>query len=931
MLTYLHTTERAIEMTPKDANTFWLSLTLAAAWLLAAGGAPAQDAQNRQIRSIQLRAYPDRYLIQIRMDQPEDPLVTPPPGPGVPLRVEIARADFAPSLRPGPPSNALIKGFTIRPSSAGLVTMDFELATHRVDATDWIMRDGDEGYVIIKLKPRPGVTLPPDTQLAADHRTSRPHVSIPKIPTTGTATASSTLALPAPHSPAVETTPRLTPAQVLPTGPPALPGRGEIRPPSLQDLETADFFPYHLATGLQFQRAEDFQQAYREKRFADAVEIGTQALEALQPRSSLSALLYLLAECRHQLALQKEKDPDPLTTADWPAALNHWRQARLFTPDSPLRPFADYRLSQVYGRMRDPVRRKAILDRLVKENTLPEMPQVLFEYGEALRDCAAQSFSPDDYLERAAWAFENYVQRYPRSERRGEALMRLGDCRYWLAELAREAGAPADHRMQLAYDAYTEALKTYRFPSVEAQARYALAAHRVGAINLFDPSAKQHLDSVRNTPDAASMLAYGRYAEKAGERLQALQAYNRVVTSSFLNASPRQVRGARLALARLSREDLERGGLTPAIRYKDYTDALETLKELASQSKILEQRHEVQAEQARHHLLRGENVEAIDLIGSLLESQALPPDLGRDLGARIWEVLPGVMGHFHQAGDPMLALRVYRTFGAYLENHPKRDAVLLTCARILAESRLPKEALEALDQIRPDGGLDEGERARAEFLRRELNLDPADTDVYKREAPALLDLRNDDMSRARVLRRLAEIYSGEGHPAYAAQLYLQGAGLEALPWRETAGCFADAARQYEKAMVFSKAFTTCWQGIRALEKSGVSPADASQWMGDFLMGMGENAEKMGDHEQATKAYSQYLSHYPEGLHARSARYLLARTYEQTDRLPEARAEYEELAKAASDDPFWRGIAEASSKQLDWRMDILAPEQGEKLP
>lgn len=911
--------------------------------ILLASAAHAQQTQNRQILDIRLQAFPktfphEYYRIVIRMDKAVEPLITPPQ-PGRPLRLEIGGADYAPTLRPSPASNALIRGVSLEPSGSGLVTILFELASPRVDITDYIIR-GEE-LIILKLKPRPGVEIAPEVPsptlpaaapgveqrvaaaptLARAAATPPPPPALPAAPPAKVA-SSATLALPLLVSDFSTAT-----ATSIPTALLALPAEKPVEGPSFEELAKTDFFPVQSVTSgtLRFRGAEEMFAAYLSKQYDKAIEIGMSAVGKRQPLSSLEALLALLGECKYQKALAFDQDPKPETVPDWTDVLGVFLQARIECEGSALRPFLDYRLSQIYGALGNMAARQATLARLVRDRELPQMPQVLRDYGESLVLMANKSpHSAEDYLPEARRAFDAFLERYPDNLDNDRIRYFLGDVYYQLGKAARMSGGDGEKYDREAFNLIQKAKETLKLTNLEIDAHYALAAHRIGNTDLTrsdSPGYAYFRELAHNSQDPGFMLEYAHMQAQGGNKAEALYAYDRVSENLLMKPEPSQeeVVAARLALARMAYQDVLAGGLNSEILNSSYRNSIAVFDDILARVVDASERQDILYEKALHLLALGREAEALDFILTQLERKTLKPEQSADLGNRVWQILPEAMERFRQQGDPLLAVRVYNAFGDLLrEDHPRRNEALLACARVLIEMGLDDKAREAIQKVDSYANLSERQRTGAELLKRELSLNPeTDPEQFKREAPDLLGSNNDDSSRARILRRLAGIYSKEGQHAYAAQLYLQGCVYDTLPWQRVAAFYTDAATEYEQALIYSKAFTTHWQGIRAIEKAGVAPAQAGEWMGNFLMGMGENAQKMGDHAQAALAYEQYLKNFPQGPKAESALYFLAQAYEAENRRKDAIAKYDELAKVAQAGSFWSDVAQKSASQLRW--------------
>ncbi|MFW6286771.1 MAG: tetratricopeptide repeat protein, partial [Candidatus Sumerlaeota bacterium] len=457
----------------------------------------------------------------------------------------------------------------------------------------------------------------------------------------------------------------------------------------------------------------------------------------------------------------------------------------------------------------------------------------------------------------------------------------------------------------------------------DIHAHWSLAAHWLGKTDLVRPTTpgdRNFERYIKGSLDPDVRMQYAKLLADGQDHRAAMLEYNRVATGGIMNPSAEQVFQARLALTRYALEDLREGGLDPSIPYDDYMEPFRTLEDLYENTFDLERRTELLLEQARHLIAMDEEVRAIRLILSLLETKDLPEEQAAELREAIWDIMPRVMQAFYREGDQLLALRVYKAFGRYLTDHPRRNEILLLVARIMTEAGMREQALEALGQMDRYASLSPDMQAAVTMLRRELRLDPDDPERYKRDAPSVLAYEYDDQTRARILEHLAEIYAEEGERAYAAQLFLRGAGLEGLTPGRRMDFYSRAAREYEKALNYSKAVEVYYQGLYDLEEAGVPPARGRALYEPAVLGIATNFEAMADYRRAATAFETYLEQYPQSAEAPGARYGLARAYRKLGETEKALTMYEQAAQSAPEDSLWKKAAAQSARQLQWEKE-----------
>lgn len=965
--------------------------------------ASADPVQNRRILDIQSKNLGDKCRIVIFMDTATRPLVTPPMG-GEPLRIELGRSELDPSVRLDQLTGPLLRKVSAVPSDSGLVTINLELTTSQVDVTDFLLEQ--EALVIVDIKPRRAVALPDGTPVAAQPTSATPlaDATLPVSPAGAdeilpapvpadaamepepspaagepSAPAAEPVVAPSPAAASLaETTaaPAAGPTPVLPTlalpvppnAPPAvpqaevplnLPVASQARVTSgspVDSLTQADAFPERLLA-MDFPGVQQMLAAYQAQKYPEAIKTGQAALRVSQSPESLDSLLYLLAECRFQQtrvydASASAKRPPGW---DWPEAQNHYEQARRFAPASSLRPFADFRLSQIYGQQGNLANRQAALWDILHRHELPNFPQVLMDYGDSSLGLHAASPATTSTLGQAVAAFKAYRDEFPEDERHADAQFLLGEAYY---QLGNDREAYANMR---------EGMLGRTPEPTEIHAHWGLTAHRIGVADISVPcrplnevlhpikapdEAKRELTGqynelfgafVRNSQDPAVHLELAGILDRAGNRREAMREYQQVVRGLAIPGKPGQVLQARRALAAYALQDRRAGKLDPEIPYDDYSDPGKSLAEMYDNCFDLKTRAGLLGDRANQLLAEGRNGEAVGLLLPHLEPGRMPQQYAAELCQTLREPLREVMDGLYRSGEHLPAMRLYKAFENQLADHPQRNDVLLDCARILMQNDMRGKAGQALDRMSAYETLTPEQKVAATLLRRELLLDPAHPEALKRDGASLLKSDLDDAVRARILHLMARVYGAEEQHSYAAQLDREGAAMKGLGLADRVGFFFEAARQYEAGKVNSKAIETYYQAIYALEEAGVAPVEAHDWYGTALVGMAQNFQNLGDYDRTAQACTQYLKYYPDGAQADLARYTLGQSYEQRagagvpgagTRSLRAKAleQYETLAKAdasATSRTFWQNVGQKSADQLRWEQDhpYLMKEEG----
>jgi tetratricopeptide (TPR) repeat protein len=691
---------------------------------------------------------------------------------------------------------------------------------------------------------------------------------------------------------------------------------------------------------------EELRDAYLHEKVQEVYTLGARrGLSQRQPKASLEALVYLMAECYFRETMGRWNSRSRIP-ADFPAAIDHYEQAIRYAPDSPLRPLGDYRLSQIYGLLGgdDRLKSQILLQKLVANKSLPAIQSSnLYELG-ANVSLKLHEEHPTivEHLDIAQKALDEFLRQFPGDEHTPLVLFLLGEIQYRRGNYAR-----ALELMETATAANPRG-RGMVVP-VAMRGHMALAAQHTSAtlVNLVNPSTR--LDNtfrgyLEDCNDMDILMEYAKLLADAGNRKDAIRIYNRVAEMGKPK-EPIQVRrdpllpiisepkveqtttqrdkvyAARLAITRYALRDLQQTGkLAPDVPYEDYQEPIKAIDNLLQNVYRIGQESELLREKALHLLALGKtdparNAEALEMILPLLQPGKLPATYAKELRDTVWNIIPEVMAGYHQNGEDWLALRAFMTFRDFLKDHPRRKEILLTCARIFLDANLRQHASEVLDEMGPLEQLTPEEQEGVNHLRRELLLDPKNPESLKTNAPALLGPGYDDATKARVLTLLGRVYADENQHAYAAQVYLQGASLQGLPWKDRIEFYARAAREYENALMYDKAFTMHLASIRALEEAGVATAAAEEWIGNALMGMGENAQRIQDYNKAAKSYEQYLNTYPNGENAEPARYQLGKVYEALGEKAKAIEQYDTLSKTGKAESFWTRMAKQSADIL----------------
>ncbi len=691
---------------------------------------------------------------------------------------------------------------------------------------------------------------------------------------------------------------------------------------------------------------EELRDAYLKEKVQDVYTLcARRGLSQRQPKASLDVLVYLMAECyfRETMARWNSLSRVP---ADFPAAIDHYEQATRYAPDSPLRPLGDYRLSQLYGLLGgdDRLKSQILLQKLANNKSLPSIQSsILYDLGYDL-SLKLHEEHPliTEHLDIAQKAFDEFLRQYPGDQRTPLVLFLQGEIQYRRGNYTR-----ALDLMETA-TATNPRGRDAVWP-VAMRGHMALAAQRTSTtlVNLANPSTR--IDNIfrgylEDSNDMDTLMEYAKLLADAGNRKDAIRIYNRVAEMGKprepirvrkdplmpvisepkveqTSAQRDKVYAARLAITRYALRDLQQTGkLAPDVPYEDYQEPIKALDSLLQDVYKLGQESELLRDKALHLLALGKsdparNAEALEMILPLLQPGRLPAHYAQELRDTVWNIIPEVMEGYHQNGEDWLALRAFMTFRDFLKDHPRRKEILLTCARIFLDANLRQHAGEVLDEMGPLEQLTPEEQEGVKHLRRELLLDPKNPESLKANAPALLGPGYDDATKARVLTLLGPVYADENQHAYAAQVYLQGASLQGLPWKDRIEFYAKAASEYENALMYDKAFTMHLASIRALEEAGVATAAAEEWIGNALMGMGENAQRIQDYAKAAKSYEQYLNTYPTGESAEPARYQLGKVYEASGDKAKALEQYETLAKTGKKESFWTRMAKQSADIL----------------
>ncbi|NQU45292.1 hypothetical protein HQ520_18575, partial [bacterium] len=700
------------------------------------------------------------------------------PLPGKPLRIRLENTVPALATPFLFQSNRLIRGVRVEEESGDTV-LEVELSAPEVKIHS--MELPSENLVLVDIEPLPGVNLPEfetakTTEMLAQPEKEPLHLS-PIIPSS------------AQHSESPE------------------PG-SELA--SLSDEETTEVLTESELPQqdwiLQFPNAGAMREAFEDEDYLLAHSIGIDALDLPQSGPALESLLFLLAECQYNLQESRE-GPTALRPPDWPTALNYYQQAIRFSPDSNFRPAWDHRIAQIYAKMGRFQEKLAQLQELAKQKDHPSRANILLETGNAA--LLLNSSSPPGstcYLEEAKEAFTQYLREHPEEAEGSLATLLLGEAFY------RQGNDEKAYDLILAFSLKKKRIADYP----EVYEHFALAAHRLGELNLVAPRTANDRHFARRLGSSLSpenRLAYARLLVAGGNTREALRQYHAVCNYLAHAASERQIFDAKFAMTQLALEDMRRGARLPGINFVAYADPLTTLKELYQKSFNVGQRTRLLDAMVKYLIAQGREVEAVRLALPYLRKGRLPSQLTHDLSKTVWDAMPQAMRYVKEQGDYLFALNIYESFGELLDQHPLKNDLVLECVRILLDARLPDHAQEALKRLGPNTELNPSQHALLDTIQRELRLDPTRPEHLKKEAQDLLTPENDESVRARVARLLAKVYEDEEDYMQAGRTYLQGALLENLKWREKADFWLSAAEAYRKAPHYSKSAEVAWKGI----------------------------------------------------------------------------------------------------------------------
>jgi len=923
-----------------------------------------QEPANRRIHDVRLIAYRgETYRIVIHLSELTEYRITAP-GPGAPLRIELARTEVDPGVRAKPPSNDLVRGVWITPSDVGVVTLEIPLATSQVQVKDYTVST-PEAMVVVDLTLRPGVRLPapegsplPAAETQPSTPALHPVVALPQEGAPEAAPPRADLSMSATDLGAG----RASPTGGLPLGVPAPPatGRGPAVPragqaadsgapasardaatPLSPDLIARNFFPYQKVE-LQFPGAEKLVDAYGENRFLNAFKAGLTGLLVPQPQKSMESLLHLLAECRYQYEVSRLAE-SPTAVPDWEAVLNCYRQAKLFSRDSPFRPIADYRISQIYSRMGRYAEQEGVLLSLRGREDFFELPnaaQILFESGWAALQLHRASPTSTDYLLRAQDAFEAFMNRFPESDLYVTALLLLGEAYYNQGD---DVQAYNTILTSLG-EGQKRGIRTLQvklvFPDIYPH--FGLAGHRLGKIDIVNPRTRNDAsfaEEVRKSGNPAIRLEYARLLAEArdvpGPRLQAMRHYNAVAQGMDGMTSPTaaQVFEARSTLMRFALDDIRAGKLDPNVSYPSYAQPFDTYYDLYENSFDLSLRTKLLLEQADFHLSQGQPLRAFLLLLPHFKPRFLPEEIASQLRDGLWGIVPGATKAMRDTRDYRVALQAYPAFAGPLADHPVRDAFLVDGAQILMDADLRADAARAVELIGAYADLPAPEQGRLTAIQKELRLDPADPESLKRDAPALLDPQYDERRRARVARLLGDVYRAEGNHAYAAQVYSQAFRYKNLPLLERMDFYEKTAREYGAAAIDGKVVETLYLAFVDLEENedDVDFPGTGEIRGEFLLMLAESYQRLGHLDKAARAYEEYLGVFPKGVHASSTRYRLALVSERENDPARALEHYDLLAGQQGADAFWAEAARKSADHLRWEQKHAYLTAGESQP
>ena len=304
------------------------------------------ETQNRRILDISLITYKDNYRIKIRLEKPMQAVISDP-REGEPLRVQFRGARIEPGFQPKPASNQLVSRVWMDSSDAGLVSLEFQLATHQVSVTHFSLTT-PEPMLIIDLKLKSGAEIPPASAPKNESSPSTPKATaagspapISELPTTHTSPTSPAIPdtpvvpnadtkpgffIPGDSEDTTETEPISEPTPASHIMPPALPSSdladiavppvSAALPPAvaqatlkpIQPMKPAsdeyDYFPLD-ELHLTFPGANEMLREYKANRFMAALKIGFPALTVAQPPKS--SVLAALSPGRVPLPIGKRK------------------------------------------------------------------------------------------------------------------------------------------------------------------------------------------------------------------------------------------------------------------------------------------------------------------------------------------------------------------------------------------------------------------------------------------------------------------------------------------------------------------------------------------------------------------------------------------------------------------------------------------------
>ncbi|HNY28849.1 MAG TPA: hypothetical protein PKH31_15860, partial [Candidatus Sumerlaeota bacterium] len=416
-------------------------------WLCLRPGA-AQEPRPRQLLAIDLLATGDRNRIVLQVDQMVPYTVTPV-RKGQPLKIELVGCEAPSSLKPKPASNALVQGVQVQ-TAEGRTTLTFDLKTDDFETLDYTLQSEGRIIVDLKPRPGARTATPEPASGASKTPAPTPRVSLPTLPTPTpqrtrtpepTPAVALPLALPRTKQPiptpapipvrSPSPTPKATerpvarvetpqPSEVIPTpaAPKGIPTPVATRKPvrvalpaetskktsapkgTGTEIEFFGLFPGYPTTNtlenLVFSRLDfpedpglkdELRNASLNEKVQDVYTLGARrGLLQHQPRTSLEALVYLMAECYFRETMARWNSSSRIP-ADFPAAVDHYEQAIRYAPDSPLRPLGDYRLSQLYGLQGgdDRLKSQILLQKLAANKSLPSIQSsILYDLGNNL-------------------------------------------------------------------------------------------------------------------------------------------------------------------------------------------------------------------------------------------------------------------------------------------------------------------------------------------------------------------------------------------------------------------------------------------------------------------------------------------------------------------------------------------------------------------